>query len=496
MTVYLHLKDLEFSYPKSCLLVVEGLTASFSPGWISICGANGCGKTTLLKLIAGELVPQGGSIDCRGTLALIAQTTLQPPPGLDDFSLDFSRLAIQLRADLGIQEGWYPRWDSLSIGERKKLQLAVALAGMPEILLVDEPTNHLDADSRLEILAALQRYRGVGILISHDRLLLNELCDHTGFLDQGRLQVYAAPYDVARQEWQQLHDNATQRRDQLKSQSRKLAQSIRKQSEKIDQGAGKLSKKGVSRKDHDTKAKINLARLTGVDKADSRKKQVLEGRRQRLDSDIAQQRVKKTYDLGVFFGQLQRPKPLYIPAGEIERDYLTLRYPNIILNPGDKLAILGSNGAGKTTMLTSWLEHIRQPYQFAPQELNQKQIDELWANIGELANEEKGKIMTLISCFGSNPSALNQEGLPSPGVWQKIMIAQAIVRSIPILILDEPTNHMDLAAIEVLEDALSRYQGVLIFISHDKDFVARLATAALVVQKNGSRSEALLESYS
>lgn len=492
MASYLHFQGLEFSYPKATQLVIDGLTGTFNQGWSSICGVNGCGKTTLLNLLAGVLEPQTGSVSYRGKVVLVAQTTLQPPAGLADFTQDFDRLAIQLRTDLSISEDWYPRWESLSIGERKKLQLADALAKIPDILLVDEPTNHLDAQARLEVLAALQCYRGIGVLVSHDRLLLNQLCENTGFLDQGRLQIFAAPYDVAQREWQQLHQNAADRREYLKGQRKKLSQSIRKQSEKIDQGEAKLSKKGVARKDHDAKAKINLARLTGVDKSDSRKKHTLEGRRHRLDAEITGLNVKKNYDLGVLFGKLHQAKPVHISAGTIKRDYLTLCHPSISLNPGDKLAIGGPNGAGKTTMLTAWLRHLSQPYLFAPQELSQQQIDKLWKELRELEPKVKGKVMTLISCFGSNPKAINEEGLPSPGVWQKIMIAQAIVQAIPVLILDEPTNHMDLPAIEALEEALSRYEGILMFISHDEDFVAKLATATITVQKHGCRSKAVL----
>lgn len=492
MASYLHVQSLEFSYPQTTQLVIDGLSGTFNQGWTSICGANGCGKTTLLKLLAGTLVPQGGSVSYAGQLVIAPQTTLQPPARLTEFAQDFSRLAIQLRADLGIKDDWYSRWDSLSIGERKKLQLAEAVVKEPDILLVDEPTNHLDAKAKPQILAALRRHRGIGVIVSHDRLLLNQLCDHTAFLDQGRLQVFAAPYDVAQHEWQQINKNAAERRNQLKGQRQKLAQSIRKQAEKIGQGEAKLSKGGLLRKDHDAKEKVNRARLTGVDRSDSRKKKVLEGRRQRLDADIAGLNVKKSYDLGVFFGKPQKAKPLYIPAAKIERSYLTLHHPSISLNPSDKLAIGGPNGAGKTTMLTSWLEQIHEPYLFAPQELTQQQIDMLWQDLRNLPSDDKGKVMTLISCLGSNPKAINEEGIPSPGVWQKIMIAKAIVRAIPVLILDEPTNHMDLPAIEVLEDALARYAGILIFISHDRDFVTKLATATLTVEKTGSRSRAVL----
>lgn len=492
LTAYVQIKDLVFGYQMAKQPLFSGLTGTFYQGWLSICGPNGCGKTTLLKLLGGMLLPQKGSISLRGTMAYVPQMTQEPPARMVDFMADYSQIAIRLRSDLGIDEDWIYRWDTLSIGERKKLQLADALAMRPEVLLIDEPTNHVDRETRREILAALKSYRGIGVLVSHDRLLLNELCDHTAFLDSGHLQVFATPYDTARHEWQQLNQNQALRRERLKGQSQKLARSIQKQSERINQGAAKLSKKGISSKDHDAKEKINLAKVTGADKSDSRKKHALEGRRQRLEAKIGQMSFKKNYDLGVFFGEPQKIKPVYIPEGQIKQDYLTVSHPNIVLNPGDKLAIRGANGAGKTTMLTAWLEMLTQPFQFAPQELPEQRASALWKELNDLPSEQKGKIMTLMSCLGSDPKGINEYGLPSPGVWQKIMIAMAIVNSVPLLVLDEPTNHMDLPAVELLEDALARFQGVLIFISHDDEFVASLATVTLTLRKEGARSDAIL----
>ena len=95
----------------------------------------------------------------------------------------------------------------------------------------------------------------------------------------------------------------------------------------------------------------------------------------------------------------------------------------------------------------------------------------------------KGKIFTLVSCLGSDPKSLAEGGLPSPGVWQKLVIGKSIVAGVPFLFLDEPTNHMDLSAIEALEEALSLYQGTLVIISHDRTFLNKVCHREFVLKK-------------
>ncbi|MFK7824519.1 MAG: ATP-binding cassette domain-containing protein [Oligoflexales bacterium] len=176
MSSFIKLQNLHFSYDNLSAELIAGISVGFHHGWTSLCGPNGCGKTTLLKLISGELKPNSGSIAAQGSIVAIPQSTEFAPSGLHGFRLDYQKSAIKLRNHLKIGDDWYERWPSLSIGERKRLQIAVALASNPDVLLVDEPTNHVDAETKQVILEALNNFRGVGVIISHDRLLLNELC--------------------------------------------------------------------------------------------------------------------------------------------------------------------------------------------------------------------------------------------------------------------------------------------------------------------------------
>lgn len=495
MSSLVRLQSVHFNYENLKTEIISGLSLGFHPGWSSLCGVNGSGKSTLLKLIAGELKPTLGKIEIQGTLVSVPQSTEVAPNELEEFFWDYSKEAIRARKDLGIQDDWASRWDSLSIGERKRLQIAIALSQRPQILLMDEPTNHVDAKTRKVILEALKKYKGLGLLVSHDRLLLNELCLHTYILEWGGLHHYACPYDQAKEQRSQDLSNQSTHRERLKKEQTQIKKSAQSKLEEIAQKKRKLSKRNISSKDHDAKEKIDRAKVSGADFSDSRDREILKRKNERIESKINQLGFNKSYDMGVFFQNIPRVRPVVFEEAEHKLSFLKIQCPEVALHQGDKLAIVGENGAGKSTLLKLWLKGIKQNYAYAPQEFSKSEAQKLSEDLLNLETDVRGKVYTLVSCFGSSPKSLAAGSSPSPGVWQKIMIAKAIVDEVPILILDEPTNHMDLAALEALEEALKAFQGILICISHDKHFVESLCNLELEVKKDGAESKASLKFF-
>ena len=493
MSSFIKLKALTFNFDNLSKNLFEGLSGSFHPGWTSLCSANGSGKTTLLHLLQGELNPVEGSLEIRGQIEYIPQGTDEKPLELEDFRYDFSRKGIELREALQIEDHFFDNWDNLSLGEKKKLQISIALSKNPDILLIDEPSNHLDAKSKEALLKILKKFKGVGLLVSHDRLLLNELCQKTTFLEQSELKIFKIPYKEAKEELMRSYEQQELETGKLKKEQKKLKRNIQHQVEKIDKGHKKLSKKDLSKKDHDSKNKINLAKLTGADLFDSRKKKVLSQKEQKVSHELKKLHVKKSYQLGVFFDSPPPRKSLIFKKESFDFNFLRIETPEIILKSRDKLAITGDNGAGKSTLLRHWINKTKIPYSYAPQDFSQKEREKLTKELLSLEKEEQGKIFTLVSCFGSDPKSILKGSLPSPGVWQKIMIALAIVQKVPLLFLDEPTNHIDLDGLEVLEEALKNYQGILIFISHDKYFVRNISNLELNLRKKGQVTRSNLE---
>ena len=184
------------------------------PGWYGLVGANGAGKTTLLRVLAGELVPGDGSVrrDPRGArLVLCAQDVDEPSPDVLAFACDERvaggadldpGLAAELRGRLGLVPFGVDRWPALSPGERKRWQIGAALAREPELLLLDEPTNHLDLEGRRLLVGALRRFRGVGVIVSHDRAILDELPGSTIRVHDARVTLHAGNYAEAAREWE------------------------------------------------------------------------------------------------------------------------------------------------------------------------------------------------------------------------------------------------------------------------------------------------------
>jgi ATPase subunit of ABC transporter with duplicated ATPase domains len=181
----LSFNSVSFSYPSSVTPVLENITADFQSGWTGITGDNGAGKSTLLMLAAGLLEPSSGSIAAGNRRIYCPQRTDDLPGGWEDLFFTADGDALRIMSRLGIEGDWPYRWDSLSHGERKRLQLALALWRQPELLAVDEPTNHLDREARETIAGALESYSGIGLLVSHDRALLDRLCGNCFFFTRG-----------------------------------------------------------------------------------------------------------------------------------------------------------------------------------------------------------------------------------------------------------------------------------------------------------------------
>lgn len=169
------LSNIEYSYPSSSEPALRKVTATFPQGWAGIVGDNGSGKTTLALVACNIIHPDAGILTPVLLARYCAQDATIPPEGLEDFALAYDETAVRLRRDLHIADDWAWRYDTLSSGQQKRLQIACSLWVQPDVLVVDEPTNHVDAATRRAIAKLLSRFEGIGLLISHDRELLDSL---------------------------------------------------------------------------------------------------------------------------------------------------------------------------------------------------------------------------------------------------------------------------------------------------------------------------------
>ena len=173
----LSLQHLTYTYPTCVDSVLRDVSATLPCGWTGLVGDNGCGKSTFARIACGRLAPDRGTVAPRLFSVYCEQDASAEPDALCDFAAAYDRDAVVLRRDLGVEDDWPWRYDTLSCGQQKRLQVACALWQRPDLLVMDEPTNHVDAPTREAIAADLARFKGVGLLISHDRALLDALCE-------------------------------------------------------------------------------------------------------------------------------------------------------------------------------------------------------------------------------------------------------------------------------------------------------------------------------
>ncbi|MGA1874731.1 MAG: ATP-binding cassette domain-containing protein [bacterium] len=469
-----------FQYDAAPAPIFQRISFQAAPGWTGVVGANGTGKTTLLKLATGVLKPDEGDIDAPSQAVYCPQRTDKIPEQAGEFFFEKTKSAYVIKSRLGIHNDWIHRWETLSHGERKRMQIAVALWLEPVLLAIDEPTNHVDAQARIIITKALETFQGLGLLVSHDRELLDSLCRQCLFIEPPQIVIrpggVTRGLSLAKTEQETIKKRQTVKKKEYKRLHR-LAVSRR---EKAQQADKRRSKRGIAPKDHDAKAKIDLARLSGKDASAGKLLRQLDGRLKRVTEDVESLQVKKEYTLGIWLpgSRSSRDFLLQLPAGSLalgkEKQLL---YPDLFILPDDRIAVTGPNGAGKSTLIRKILPLLHVPLEhitYVPQEISLEESQNLLAQVHRLPNEQLGHLMTIVSRLGSRPHRLLESREPSPGEVRKLLLALGMTRVPHIIILDEPTNHMDLPSIQCLEEALADCPCSLVLVSHDEIFLKKL----------------------
>jgi ATPase subunit of ABC transporter with duplicated ATPase domains len=486
------LRDVTYVYNSTQQPLFAGLSLHFPIGFTGVVGANGAGKTTLLRLIAGELSPTAGFVQGGDESIYCEQRTDNAPFGLQEFLDDWDGEAFELRGRLGIEPDFLTRWETLSHGERKRAQIACALWRQPFVLAIDEPTNHLDAFARDLLLTSLARFRGVGLIVSHDRDFLDQLCCQCLWLEPPGATLYPGGFTQASDQKQTQRTTALRERDKARSEHKRLQREIVQRREKAASEHAVRSKRGLAPKDSDGREKIDRARVT-----DSKAGQPL----RQLSGKAAQTRealnaalVAKEYETGIWLpGSRSRRNTLVsLAAGDIDLgDNRRLRFPRLDMKPDERIAISGRNGAGKSTLIRHILHKANVPGDkvvYMPQEVDALSAQRLLENARSIPSKQLGQVMNIVSRLGSRPGQLLESRNPSPGEIRKLLLALGMARAPHLIVMDEPTNHLDLPSIEALEAALADCPCGLLLVSHDERFVAPLAATrwALELDELGS----------
>jgi ATPase subunit of ABC transporter with duplicated ATPase domains len=473
--------------------ILEEVSLVLDRGVYGLVGANGAGKTTLLTLLAGRGRPHEGSVAVRPREALVAYC----PQRVDEVTADVRALAerddadaLGLRGRLALSPEQLPRWETLSPGERKRWQIAAALAQEPDVLLLDEPTNHLDTDARGRLVSALRRFAGLGVIVSHDRGVLDELTQHTLRVHQRGVKLYPGSYSVAQALW--LDERAQQEEAAASAQRRVRRAEAQLDAARRTQEAANRGRSTKSRmKDKNDSDAGGILASTRASWAEDRAGRVVgkvRGQVARAREELVSLERDPTLGGSVFADYQRAPNAvlfhLETPA-LYAGDHLVLRDVRVTVGRDERVRLAGANGAGKTTLLEALLRsHARRERLLhLPQELTPTAIAASTARVLQSEPRRKGKILSIFAALGSDPERIvrgSPDGL-SPGEARKLALAEALDRQVWGLVLDEPTNHLDLPSIERLESALETYPGCLLLVTHDDAFAERLTTRTLGV---------------
>jgi ATPase subunit of ABC transporter with duplicated ATPase domains len=482
-----------FAYDGAISSLFEDVTVHLAEGWTGIVGANGAGKTTFLRLAAGYLQAQQGTIKRFGHMVFCPQRTDDVPAQLSLLITTIEAKACVLRGRLQIGDDWVSRWPTLSHGERKRAQIAVALWQQPDVLLLDEPTNHIDLAARELLIEALTSFCGIGLLVSHDRDLLDLLCLQCIFLDPPQAIIRPGNYTKAAAEIKREESSMHARRHILQQNLERLTDESKRRYAKASYSNKKKSKRHLARGDSDGRAKIDLARVSGQDGQAGRLTMQLKSRMRHLQERISDIKIKKRYTTHFWIdGSVSPRRSLFtIPADVIALDgSRRLHIPEISMLRDDRIAITGENGLGKSTFIRYILDHINIPKEhlvYLPQEIDAVETHTIMSDVRHLSHEQLGKIMTVVSALGSRPERLLHNLDVSPGELRKVLLALGVIRQPYLIVMDEPTNHLDLPAIECIENALRDCPCALLLISHDLRFLSQVTSKRWHLQQHGTK---------
>lgn len=439
-------------------------------------GRNGSGKSTLLKILAGLIeFDQGERFVQPGTkINYLPQDVILPEHLTPvDYICQANYPRYEAEAMLDLLEVPYQRlMEGFSGGERRRVALAQALMGSPDILLLDEPTNHLDLPAIEWLEKTLRDFSGAYLIISHDRAFLEKVSTGTIWLDRGTLHRHQKGFSDFERWSEALMD------EELR-QMEKLDVKLRQEMEWLHRGvtARRRRNQGRLRQLHKLREEKRQHQLNQVGKL----------KLVQADGDVSSKLVIEAESLKKYFG-----------------DRVIIRQFSTRILRGERIGIIGANGSGKTTLVKMLVKqlspdegrvtmgaHVDMIY-YDQMRDSLKPSETLWENLCETGGDQvivQGKSRHVVAYLKDFLFQEKQVRSPvsilSGGEKNRLALAKALTKPGNLLVLDEPTNDLDMDTLDLLIEMLADYPGTLIVVSHDRDFLDKLTTSIIAVEGNG-----------
>ncbi|PKN97365.1 MAG: ABC transporter ATP-binding protein [Chloroflexi bacterium HGW-Chloroflexi-4] len=471
-------------------LLLEEVNLQIEAGeWIGLLGRNGMGKSTLMKLINGDILPKSGQV-ARQQNVRTAYMPQEVPLGMTGIVHDIVSSGFDSK-EKSVDEHWQRQlqvdqvisrmgldgeasFDTLSAGLKRRVLLARGLVNNPDLLLLDEPTNHLDIDSIAWLEDFLVRWGGTLFFVTHDRQFLQRIAHRIVELDRGRLFDWNCDYSTFVKRKDAMLENEAEHNvlfDKILAQEeawiRRGIEARRTRNEGRVRALKRLRELRSERREGAGKAKIQLQEVK---------------RSGRLV--IEAEKLSYSYD----------DKPI-------------IKNFSTIIQRGDKVGIIGPNGSGKTTLMrllmgelapNNGLVELGTNLEVAYFDQLRSQLDEsksVLDNVGQgrdtiMINGRSRNLMGYLEDF-----LFSKERLQAPitalsgGERNRLLLARLFAKSTNLLIMDEPTNDLDIDTLEILEDLLLDYSGTLLLVSHDREFLNNLVTSTIALDGQGNAVE-------
>lgn len=448
----------------------------YSEDRIGIIGVNGAGKTTLINILCQRIEPDEGWVKLYGKYAYISQLETS----------ETQRLSPEMASQFGVSTIWD---ETMSGGEKTRFKLAESLSRDTHMLFADEPTSNMDLDGIELMENRFAEYQGGLILISHDRSFLDKLCNKILEIEDGKISLYRGNYsdystqkteerERARFEYQQ-YVSEKKRLKEVTLDIRQKERSIKKTPKRMGNSEARLHKMG------NQKAKANLDRA-----------------RKSTETRIAHLEVKeKPFEPERIKLELADSEKLHskviIEGEKICKGFgekVLLKDAEFKIKNGSKVALIGPNGCGKSTLLRMIMNQDPS-IKIAPGAkvgYFSQDLSVLNENLTILGNVMEGSIYqetfarTLLAGLLFRREDVHKPvSVLSGGERVKVSFAKILLQDINLLILDEPTNYMDINSLEVIEEALQNYDKTLLFVSHDRSFIHSVANRIMTIEHYG-----------